>query len=70
MKTEQPPTPPPAYTHAEIIKMQRERIERLERTFQGIASCATQCTCCEMHRRLAVKALGYEVEITTDTLTV
>lgn len=70
MKTEQPPTPPPAYTHLEIIQTQRKLIEKLEQTLQGIASCATQCPCCEMHRRLAVKGLGYEVEITTDTLTV
>lgn len=47
----------------------RQRAEKLEKTLEGIASCATQCPCCEMHRQLAVKALGYEVEITTDTLT-
>ena len=40
----------------------------LEQALQGIASCATQCVCCEMHRRIAVKALGYEVGITTDSV--
>ncbi len=26
-------------------------------TLRGIASCATQCGCCEMHRRVAQAAL-------------
>lgn len=48
----------------------RQRASVLEKTLEGIASCATQCLCCEMHRRMAVKALGYEVQITTDRLDV
>ena len=41
---------------------------KLEQALQGIASCATQCVCCEMHRQVALKALGYEVGITTDSI--
>lgn len=41
---------------------------KLELALQGIASCATQCVCCEMHRQIAEKALGYSVEITTDRI--
>lgn len=39
---------------------------KLERALEGIASCATQCICCEMHRRIAVGALGYDVEISME----
>lgn len=42
------------------------RIEEIETALQGIAACATQCVCCEMHRKIAIKALGYDVEIVTD----
>lgn len=34
-----------------------EAYERLRRSMQGIASCATRCGCCEMHRRIAEKAV-------------
>jgi len=44
------------------------REQKLERAMQGIASCATQCPCCEMHRQVAERALGYKVEIVTDKL--
>lgn len=44
------------------------REQRLEKAMQGIASCATQCPCCEMHRRVAVRALGYDVAIVTDKI--
>lgn len=43
-------------------------IKGLQKALEGIASCATQCTCCEMHRRIAVKALGYEVEVTMEAV--
>jgi hypothetical protein len=43
--------------------------DKHERALQGIASCATQCPCCEMHRQVANRALGYEVVITTDRIT-
>lgn len=46
----------------------RTREQRLEQAMQGIASCATQCPCCEMHRRVAVRALGYDVAIVTDKI--
>lgn len=52
-------------TELEIVKA---RAEKLEVTLQGIASCATQCPCCEMHRQVAERALGYTVEITTDKI--
>lgn len=42
--------------------------DRFQVALEGIASCATQCPCCEMHRRVAEKALGYTVEITTDRI--
>lgn len=42
--------------------------KKLVAALQGIASCATQCPCCEMHRRVAVKALGYDVAIVTDRI--
>lgn len=41
---------------------------KLQSALEGIASCATQCVCCEMHRQVAEKALGRSVEITTDKL--
>lgn len=47
------------------VAVTRER--GLEQALQGIASCATQCPCCEMHRRIAEKALGYKVMIATNT---
>jgi hypothetical protein len=46
----------------------RTREQKLEQALQGIASCATQCPCCEMHRQVAEKALGYKVEIVTDKI--
>lgn len=49
-------------------KPPQSREQKLEQALQGIASCATQCPCCEMHRRVAVRALGYEVTITTDSI--
>ena len=42
--------------------------ETLEWALQGIGSCATQCPCCEMHRQVANRALGYDVAITTDRI--
>jgi hypothetical protein len=33
-------------------------IERLANALRGIASCATACRCCEMHRRMAEEALA------------
>lgn len=45
--------------------MVKERAEKLEAALEGIAACATQCVCCEMHRQIAEKALGYPVEVTT-----
>jgi hypothetical protein len=42
----------------------KEEIEKLTKALIGIASCATQCPCCEMHRRIANKALGHEVDLT------
>lgn len=39
-------------------------MEKLVQALEGIASCATQCPCCEMHRRLANKALGYSMPVT------
>lgn len=42
---------------------------KLQTALEGIAACATQCVCCEMHRTIAVKALGYNVEITTEAAT-
>ena len=48
--------------------MVKERAKKLESALEGIASCATQCPCCEMHRQVAVKALGYEVDVTTDNI--
>lgn len=51
------------------LKLSEEtREQRLEQAMQGIASCATQCLCCEMHRRVAVRALGYDVAIVTDKI--
>lgn len=41
---------------------------KLEAALEGIASCATQCICCEMHRNIAVKALGYDVEISMEAV--
>ena len=41
---------------------------KLQAALESIAACATQCSCCEMHRRVAKKALGHSVEIVTDTL--
>lgn len=42
----------------------KDRIERLElenerlrQALNGIATCATKCGCCEMHRRIAERAL-------------
>lgn len=46
----------------------RKRIDQLERALEGIAACATHCPCCEMHRQIAVKALGYNVEITMEVV--
>lgn len=43
-------------------------LERYRAALMGIASCATQCVCCEAHRQYALKALGHDVEIVTDTL--
>lgn len=56
---------------AKVLAMTNEqalvkRVEVLTKALEGIASCATQCLCCEMHRNIAVKALGYEVEIITE----
>ena len=34
-----------------------EAYERLRRTMQGVASCATECGCCRMHQRIAGEAL-------------
>ena len=48
---------------------EQTREQKLECALQGIASCATQCPCCEMHRQVANRALGYEVVITTDRIT-
>lgn len=31
--------------------------ERLVRVLLGITSCATKCSCCEMHRRVARRVL-------------
>lgn len=44
----------------------QSREQKLEAALQEIAACATQCVCCEMHRKIAIKALGYDVEIVTD----
>lgn len=35
-----------------------ERVATLENALRGIASCATQCDCCRMHVRIALRALG------------
>jgi len=32
-------------------------VETLLNALRGIASCATQCECCAMHRRIAKRAL-------------
>lgn len=58
---------PVGMTDAEL-RQRLQRVDKLERALQGIASCATQCPCCEMHRLISEKALGYEVEIVTDKL--
>ena len=34
---------------------------RYEKALRGIASCATWCKCCEMHNRIARRALGEEI---------
>lgn len=63
------PLPLPAtFTHAEVVRNYQTRVNVLEKAMTDIASCATQCLCCEMHRRIAVEALGHDVEIVTDTL--
>jgi hypothetical protein len=41
---------------------------KLQTVLEGIAACATQCVCCEMHRQIAEKALGYTIEVVTDTI--
>jgi hypothetical protein len=52
----------------ETNKPELVREQRLETALQSIAACATHCPCCEMHRNIAVKALGYDVEISTEVV--
>lgn len=33
-------------------------LERLLNALRGIASCATHCPCCEMHREIAERAIA------------
>jgi hypothetical protein len=48
--------------------MLREHYERrlglLLRALSGIASCATQCKCCAMHREIAERAVANDVSAT------
>jgi hypothetical protein len=44
--------------HQYAVQLLIERAERLERSMRGIASCATDCGCCAMHRRIAEQALA------------
>ena len=39
---------------AAVVEVARKHRNVLE----GIASCATQCGCCQMHKRIANEALG------------
>lgn len=55
-------------TAHEVAHTALEVVGKLQKALEGIASCATQCPCCEMHRQVAEKALGYSVEITTDRI--
>ena len=34
---------------------------RYENALRGIASCATRCRCCELHNRIARRALGEDI---------
>lgn len=46
-------------------RLERARAERLRRTLEGISGCATQCPCCQAHRRLAQRALVEAASIVT-----
>lgn len=39
------------------VAVQSDRVAELEAALRGIASCATACPCCEMHARIARRAL-------------
>lgn len=45
-------------SHARRDVQDASALQRLLNALRGIASCATQCPCCEMHRRIAEQALA------------
>jgi hypothetical protein len=45
-------------TELEALQRQVAELEKYGRALGGIASCATQCKCCQMHAEIARNTLG------------